>query len=433
MLKILFINLKNKLRILLSKEEGAVAILSGLVIVLLIGFAALAIDVSLWYSEKRELQFAADAGAAGGAIALATTGKSTITTYATNDIALNNCTGANSCTIVAINNPPTSGTSAGNTNAVEVILSKPANQYLSKIFLGAAPTLHARAVAGAKANNNCVVALASSGIGVNVKGGGSIVSPNCGVYANSTASNAINVVGGGSITTSNVNVVGGTNTSGGGTINATGGIVTGSAPVSDPFGSITMPTPSSSCTQTGLTLINQTLTINQGTYCGGITLKSGSSLTLNPGLYFLVQSGNNPASAGSFTIDSSSTVNATGVTIVMTTIGGSTNYGTVAIPAQATVNMSAPTTGATSGIPGILFFGDRNSSGLTESFTGGTNQVLNGALYFPTNNVNYSGAAAIAGNPCFEIVSNTVTFTGGSVLGNGCPSTTSFGPIHMLE
>ena len=55
---------------LLSKhtdERGAVAIIVGLVIVLLIGFAALAIDLGHLYVVRNEIQNAADAGALAGA------------------------------------------------------------------------------------------------------------------------------------------------------------------------------------------------------------------------------------------------------------------------------------------------------------------------------------------------------------------------------
>lgn len=412
--------IKRKINTLFVQENGTVAILSGLVFLILIGFAALAIDASVWYSAKRQLQFAADAGAMGGALALKTTGVGTINSYATNDIHLNNCTAGNNCTIVAINHPPTSGSSAGNTGAVEVLLSKPADMFLAGLFLGSAPTIHVRSVAGNLPTNNCVVALKGTGIGINVKGGGTVTSLSCGVYANSTANNAINVTGGGSITTNTVGAVGGTSTSGGGTITATSGVTTGAAPLADPYASVQMPTSPGGCTQTNFQVNNAAQTINPGVYCGGIKLVSSAILTMNPGTYFLDK--------GDFDASGQSTINANGVTIVMTSSTGS-NYGSVNFNAGLTTNMSAPTTGSTAG---FLFFGDRNSSGKTEKFDGGSTQLLNGILYFPTNDVDYSGQAGIGGNPCFQIVSSTITFTGGSLLGNGCPST-SLGTTQLLE
>jgi Flp pilus assembly protein TadG len=422
-------SLKNAINQFLIQENGTIAILSGLIFVILIGFAALAIDVGVWYSEKRQLQFAADAGAVGGAIALKTTGKSTMTTYATNDINLNNCSSGNSCSIV-INNPPTSGGSAGNVGAVEVLLTKPADMFLANLFLGSTPTLGARSVAGNQVTNNCVVTLNKTGTDINVKGGGTVVSPNCGLYSNSSDSKSVNVTGGGSITTNTVSTVGNVSTSGGGTINASTGTITGAGALSDPYSSIQMPTTPAGCTQTNFQVSSGTQTISPGVYCGGIKLVSGVTLNMNPGVYFMVDTGSGGGSAGNFIAAAQSTINATaGVTIVMTSSAGSTNYGTVTINAGAVTNMSAPTTGSTAG---ILFFGDRNSSGLTQSFTGGLTQTLNGALYFSTNDVAYSGQSSLAGNPCFQIVSSTVTFTGGSALGNGCPTVAS-GATLLLE
>lgn len=416
----LFSRVKNKIREFFLKESGAVAIIAGLAFLVLIGFAALTIDVGTWYSERRQLQFAADAGAVGGAIALKKTGSSTINTYATKDIQLNGCTSANNCTIVAINHPPTSGTSAGNTAAVEVILSKPADTFLSQAFLSSAPTLQVRSVAGNQVTNNCLISLAPYGVGVNVKGGGSLTSPQCGIYANSSASDAVNVTGGGVITTSQISVVGGTNTAGGGTIKTTNGISTGVSPLSDPLSSVSIPS-FSGCTQRNLQVNNTTMTINPGVYCGGIKLVSSAKLTMNPGIYFIDK--------GDFVASAQSILNASGVTVIMTSSTGS-NYGNVTINGGATVTMSPPSTGTTAG---ILFYGDRKSSGINEKFAGGASQVLSGILYFPTNNLDYRGQTTATGNPCFQIIAQNITLTGGSVFGNGCPTTSSAGNTQLLE
>src|SRR3990167_3318517 len=120
-------------------DKGNVIILAGLLFIACIGFAALAIDVGIWYAEKRKLQLAADAGAMGGVIALNSKGQITVVPEATYDINLNGCAGSNNCTIVAINNPPATGPNTGNDKAVEVILSRPANLFLSGLFLQTQP------------------------------------------------------------------------------------------------------------------------------------------------------------------------------------------------------------------------------------------------------------------------------------------------------
>lgn len=49
-----------------SNDEGAVAVTFALVFLLLVAFAALAVDVGFWYTAKRQLQSAADAAALAG-------------------------------------------------------------------------------------------------------------------------------------------------------------------------------------------------------------------------------------------------------------------------------------------------------------------------------------------------------------------------------
>ncbi len=409
-------SLKEKINTLFKRDKGAIAIITGLGILVFIGFAALAIDVGTWYSQKRQLQIAADAGAIGGAIALSKTGKSTLNTYVNHDLALNGCTAANNCTIVAINNPPASPDPlASNTFAVEVVLSKPAPLFLSRLFLASPPNLHARAVAGKNQISQCAVILSNSGIGLNAKGGSTLNSPNCGVYVDSNASNAVNTTGNALINAKSVSVVGGVNTSGGGTI--TGPISSGAATLNDPFSGLQIP-PFSGCNQTNFST-HGTVTINPGVYCGGINLGSHSVVTMSPGTYFLDQ--------GSLTVGAQTTLTGTGVTIILTSSTGS-NYGTVSIVGGTSVNLSPSTTGP---LAGVLMFEDRNSSGVSVNLDGGSTQVLSGLLYFPTANVDYNGQATTGASTCLQIVANTLTLTGASSFGNNCP--TNLGNIQLFE
>ena len=151
-----------------------------------------------------------------------------------------------------------------------------------------------------------------------------------------------------------------------------------------------IPIPSySGCNQTNFHLsggTSQTLSVgSSGVYvfCNGLNLSGSASLTLNPGIYVI--------NGGSFNLSGGTTFNATGgVTIVLT---GSTaaGYATANISGGANVSITAPTSGPTAG---LAFFQDRNapSSG-TDSFSGGTTQIITGAIYFPHQAVNYSGGA----------------------------------------
>jgi hypothetical protein len=386
----------------ITQDKGAIAIMAGLLIVSVIGFSALTVDVGYWYNQKRQLQIAADAGAIGGALALEKNGAGNLTTYVTRDVGFNNCTTTNSCTIVAINNPPTSGSNTTNTSAVEVILSKPAATFLSGLFV-TSPTLQARAVAGRKKLSNCFVSLATSGIGIDVKGGGLINSPNCGLASNSTDSKSINVTGGGTIITNAIQTAGNINQAGGAIVQGT--VTTGAAAVSDPFRNLTLPTLGSCQTFSGNTM-------SPGTYCSNITINSSTTVTMSPGIYIL----NN----ANLKVNAQGTLNGSGVTII------ATNGSSIDVAGQAITNLTPSTTGL---FQGILAYGDRNFPGISNKFDGGATQGLTGVLYFPTSDVEYNGQSALGG--CLQIYALTITLTGGSNTNNSCNQSSS--TISLFE
>lgn len=398
------------------QDRGAITIMAGLFLVVLMGFCALTMDVGVWYHQKRQLQLAADAGAMGGAIA-----KSKglpVSTYATYDLTLNQCTGSTLCTVVGIHNPPTSGPNTADTNAVEVILSKPANAFLSGLIMPTTPTLHARSVVTQNPVVYCNISLQGTGQGLTMQGNPSINSPNCGFYVNSSSNTAVNMGGNPSITVSALTVVGNTDLSG--ASNITGNVTTGAPLLADPYSSLSAPAPSSlnTCTQTNFSLgSNQTQTIGPGTYCGGITTKG--NLTMTPGTYYLVGSSGKTGSAGNFTVNGGTVTGNGGVTIVLTTNSTTANtFGAVSIGANSSVNLVAPTTGT---YAGILFYGDRNSPTiLSESFGGGGTMNVQGSIYFPKGNLTFNGNAGGTGNPCTQIVVNSLTMKGTSSFQNGC-------------
>lgn len=400
----------------IAQDKGAIAIMAALFLVALMGLGALTMDVGVWYHQKRQLQLAADAGAMGGAIA-----KSKglpVSTYATYDLVLNQCTSSTKCTIVGIHNPPISGPNTGDTNAVEVILSKPASAFLSEVIMPTAPTLKARSVVTQNPVVYCNITLQGTGQGLAMQGNPTINSPDCGIYVDSNSSNAVNMGGNPSITVSALTVVGNTNLSG--ASNITGNVTTGAPLLADPFSSVSAPTPSSlnTCTQTNFNLgSGNTQTISPGTYCGGITTKG--NLTMSPGTYYLVGSNGKTGSAGNFTVNGGTVTGTGGVTIVLTTNSATANtFGAVSIGANSSVNLIAPTTGT---YAGILFYGDRNSPTiLDESLGGGSSMTLQGVIYFPKGNLSFNGNAGGTGNPCTQIVANSITMKGNSSFKNGC-------------
>ena len=379
---------------LFVQDRGGIAIVTGLLLIVCIGFAALAIDVGIWYDQKRKLQLAADAGAAGGVIALTETGKSSINTYATHDIVLNGCTSDNNCTIVAINNPPQSGPNAANQNAVEVILSKPTSLYLSGIFLSVAPTLHVRAVGTAgPPDNNCFLTLGTDGI--RMVGTSNITAPNCSVYSNS----GISGVGGSLITANKVSATGTITAS----VTAPGGTFPGSPILPDPFASLKVPSFSGCGTNN---YSGTPTTISPGVYCGGFSV-NGGTVTMNPGTYII--------NGGSFSLNGGATLNGNGVTLIFTSTTGS--YPDISIAGGNTLNLTAPTSGP---FNGIAMFEDRNAPSPSITFAGGTNFLVDGAMYFPSGDIKFTGNSNTSGNSCLQLISSSITVKGNSAVTSNC-------------
>src|SRR5215469_3744768 len=137
------------LRRLLRDRRGVSAVFVALASTALIGFVALGVEVGLWYAIQRQDQSAADAAALSGAYEVAAgQAYSDICALAKRDAASNGftfqaytcpdtspaCTNPSSGHMCA-NNPPVSGSSIGNNNAVEVILNRQENTLFANLFL----------------------------------------------------------------------------------------------------------------------------------------------------------------------------------------------------------------------------------------------------------------------------------------------------------
>ncbi len=420
------IDVASLLRRLKLRRSGQTFLLVSIALVVLLGVAALAVDVGDLWTTRRLMQSAADAGAVAGADEIAIGGNSTAITAAAKDAASHNGfadggtrPGTTNTITVAVHNPPTSGPYAANSNAVEVDVSQTQPTYFMKVLGMRTVPVSTMAVAVTLGSGSCVYSLDPSASGATTVGGTASVSSACGLYDNSSSSSALTVSGGGTITAPLVGVVGGTNVNGGGSTPPTTGI----AQFGDPLAYVTAPTfNSSSCSS----FHTQNISGPQSpqTYCGGIHINGGNTVTFSSGLYVI--------DGGGITIDGGATVSGSGVTFYMTGANGNgnnaANYSGVTINSTATVNLSSPCDGAASGVLGMLFFQDRSiTNGAASSFNGAAGSTFNGGIYFPTTPVTYAGSSAVNGFTL--IVADTLTFTGNSSVGNNVTSCLANGSL----
>jgi len=401
------------------QSEGGYALIAvTIVLVVLLGFAGLAMDASYLEHVKRRIQTAADAGAMAGAQAiLRKKTDAEIVTEARADTTLNGYTSGARNSTVTVNHPPASGRYAGDAKAVEVIVQQ-TNQplwFMNALKVSAA-TVAARAVAHLGAGDGCLYSLNPNKASSFEVAGGAKVTVDCAILVDSSSNRALVVNGspnnGPAITAAEVGVVGGVDAKPGMISPAA---VTGLLPSPDPLASL--PSPSvSSCDYTKFK-VTDGATLSPGTYCGGIDITS-QNVRFLPGNYIM---------AGGGLSISGGSANGTGVMFYDTQVNGFA-YDPITISGNASVNFSAPTSGD---YAGILFYNDRslnlNGSNYTNNITGGANSKFDGVMYFPNGQVIFTGTTGTTGSNTLIIadtvkLAGTPTFSGNfSALPGGDP------------
>src|SRR5437868_694256 len=132
-----------------ARVDAQALIIFALFSLVLIGVLAMSVDAGFLLAERRQVQSAADAGALAAAKA-ALDGKSAaeITGTAQSYGVFNAGAGA----VVTVSRPPASGTYAGNTNYVQVTVTKPVTKYFVGAIYSGAWRVTASAVAGVEAD-----------------------------------------------------------------------------------------------------------------------------------------------------------------------------------------------------------------------------------------------------------------------------------------
>ncbi|TPK73132.1 hypothetical protein FKO01_13220 [Mesorhizobium sp. B2-3-3] len=369
-----------------------VATIFALTLPIVVGAAGFGIETSYWYYNSLKLQATADAAAYAGALEqISGSDKPTIVAAATQSAASN---GLGSGTIV-VNTPPASGPNTAK-KAVEVIVSQNLDRMFTSIFTQGQVPEKARAVALiTNASKACVLALDPSASQATLfSGNTSVKLTGCSVMSNSIASDAIKLQGSAGLQADCLITAGGVSLNNPVTT-VCAAPITQALPAADPFAGLPTPAATNPCQN------SNKATLAPGTYCNGLSLSG--SVALQPGVY-VVQ--------GNLKINANAAITGTGVTIFMS--GSST----VSINGNASVQLSAPTSGTYSG---VLFYGDRTGNSASSTFNGTADSLLTGAIYFPKQQISYLGN--FSGNSgCTQVVANTIQWSGNSTINQDCTS-----------
>jgi hypothetical protein len=155
-------------------------------------------------------------------------------------------------------------------------------------------------------------------------------------------------------------------------------------------------------------------TVSPGTY-SGINLASGTTMTLQPGLYKI---------KGNISLTGQSTLRGDGVTLLMGRGTGSTY--SISIAGGSMVRLYAPTTSAaaiTGGIAGISF---ASLSSAQATFNGNSSVQFLGVMYYPNGTIDLTGtldSGNTSGSACTQIIASYVKLGGNATYtSNGCAS-----------
>jgi Flp pilus assembly protein TadG len=464
------------IRKLLKDRRGNVLAIACAAMPLIIGCAGLATDTIEWTLWKRQLQRAADSAALAGAYdrAQATNSATTNTpTAVCNDIAVNlhtwmNLIGTSPCTGSAgsysdIQYPNTGAPFV--TNQVQVTLRIQQRLPFSSLFMSTAPTIQAVATAGTVSYGGtpCMLALNTTGTAINNSGNTTVSAPTCIFYSDSASSNSAAAGGSSAITAKAVAGVGGIASSNNWNVQS---YLPYSPSLPDPLAppSTTAVTPDSNdmkcaghyethgggptATTTWVyddltdgtdmasaTYLDASGTVQTGANCWkSLSVGSNRSLTVpstwNGPLYV---NGGNVDLQGAFTCASCAIVLTNKDTSTTATIG------TFSSNAQATNNITAPTSGT---YKGIAVYQDRRASGNIDKINGGTGNVVNGVVYFPNDTLWLNGTGDSV-SLCAMYVAKNLVFNGTSTIaissaadaacfGIGLPNTQSVSIVRLI-
>ncbi|MGH9385243.1 MAG: pilus assembly protein TadG-related protein [Vicinamibacterales bacterium] len=371
-------------------ETGQILLMSALMLPVLLGFTALAIDSGYAFEARKRVQAAADAGALAGAHAIdhdPSVSTATITAIVRADAGGNGFVdGVDGVTVTVIKSPSTTDGFTFDWSldptAVGVIITQPKSTFFTQVISSmTSMTLRGQAVAssGEDSDTNIVI-LATGGPGSNCSPstgdalfdvGGGTIQVGGSVYVNSTNPTCAAYTQGvsASVTAgSGVFVVGGADQSGG----PISPLFTGVAPIDDPFEDLVEPsapavvddgTPALQGCTGGVCV--------PGTYLVGL---KPNNQTLLPGLYYAYSDG----SVQEVAVDFQGTVTGTGVTIFIKTGGWRTKNAGDSVNLSAPTNTALPSSpGAAEAIYGVVIFQARDNpidaevwANSTVSFTG---------------------------------------------------------------
>lgn len=399
------------LKSLARREEGNVAVVVAVALVPLMGATGLALDYNRTSHDRAGLQSAADSAALAALLA-DSPDKAGRVAAATQVFKSNASASLDTALDVKVSDTEAEVTVSGQVTAsfMKVLGTKsmPVSAYAKAVLSNDGPPA-------------CIMALSTSGTGIDIGGNASVTAKNCALYSNSS----ISIGGSSAVSTAGY---------------CAAGTVSSSYKLSpdprnscpqrpDPYGDLKAPA-SIACEASKKNVSvgpNQDVTLSGGVYCGGLDLKG--TATLNAGLYVIRD--------GALTINSKANVTGEGVTFYL--VGSDATF---TINGGGKISLKAPTD-AKDPYRGLLIVQDRDSPASGSKLNGNSDTVLVGAIYAPTQQITLNGTGTFGqGSPYMPIVANTVKINGNnttvvnldpSIMGTQAPLPQMPGGVRLAK
>jgi Flp pilus assembly protein TadG len=370
----------NWLTTLARKDDGSVAVLFALFLVVVVGAAGLALDFARATNTRSDMQEALDAAVLVGA--RANSNSDAQVEAATRIFNVNFID--KSAKNVSVTFAPT----------IDGELSGTATADLDTTLAGVLgiKQLSIRTVSKAAAGGPfCILVLDTTATqAFLVNSGAEVDAPDCELHVKSMASPAAIFNAGSNISTAHLCISGESIIDNGGTHP---NLETECATSRDPFaGNLSEPY-SSSCTYSNLNFNGGSVTLNPGVYCGWINFNNSPNVTFNPGVYVIKGGGWN-VNGGNWS--------GSGVTFYFA------DESKIQFNSGVAVNITAPTGGTYKDL--VMF----ETSGLSRSqfvFDDSRNMSLNGIIYLPSRDVIFNSGSGLTSKK-MTLVVNTLILNG---------------------
>jgi Flp pilus assembly protein TadG len=379
-----------------AHEGGNVAITAAIALPVLVGAIGMGVSYSMGNSTRNDMQNALDSSVLAGVIA-SNSGGDPITTAGTvfqsnlSAWAKSNATGINAG--FDWNNGILSGQASGTaTNLFGGVIG-------TKNY-----TINVTSAATSSTTPVCVLGLNGQANGsFDINGSKASFNATCAVQANTTSTTGMTAEGHPTANAKKFGVSGGHK----------GDIFApppsdGSPKMADPYASLPFPS-YDACGKSGKGLdIKDDTTLSPGTYCGGLHIFATAHVTLQPGIYVMVD--------GPFWADGSSVITGDQVMIAFTGKGS-----TIQLWGDSQMTLTSPVSGTYMNMQFMQDTNDSNTHGLWASIGGNTasNSKLqfDGVAYFPDQNFWCFGNASInANSPSLAIVADKVWTQGSAAV-----------------